>query len=309
MNIVYGDKFKEIKRIVDNKSKFQKVMVIYDETISNIDIMEIYETVKSDCVFNKIYYKEFDNKEIFNGYRLILYFMQIDNFLKLNFNKEEFINVFIPVDDKYLPYFINNNQLNSEENFLIVDKQKIDLSMISSVNFNLFFNYFKNLLEGNSGYEFLFKNDFNSITLEKLNEFDEEMFFLDLDLISKEGINYEDLLLVDLLLIDAFIILITSIKSNNYMVVDFYKSLKEDDDLIDKFYKLLNDKTINEVIILNYNCLYNFSLKIKNKLIEIISCMEIDKNKIETLIKKIKHYSKNSNNLMVYLYLYNIFNV
>ena len=46
MEILNENYLQEIKRIVYNKARYQKVMLLYDDTVSNSQIMDIYEEVK-----------------------------------------------------------------------------------------------------------------------------------------------------------------------------------------------------------------------------------------------------------------------
>ena len=52
MKICIENKLQELKKIVQQKAKFQKVMLIFDESVSNIEISEIYNEIKEFCVYN-----------------------------------------------------------------------------------------------------------------------------------------------------------------------------------------------------------------------------------------------------------------
>ena len=251
--------------------------------------------------------------EIFDGYRLVIYLTLVDNFLKCKFDRSEFINVYIPKDGAMLPYFLStDNKLNNDENFLLADNLKIDLSMISSVYFNKFYNYFRNLMLGETFYF-----DFNFSTMEitqsnvlnLINQLDMETKFLDVEILREQNIEYGLIVFVDLMIIDAILLLITSIKNQNFMLVDVYKSAKEDCEMIEKFYKLYNNDVFINLVQLNYNCLYNYCVKTKEKIIEFAKFFKIDTTQVASLLNQIKIFSKNDNDIMAYLYLYNIFNV
>ena len=82
MKIINENPLKEIKNIVETKAKYQKVMFLFDDNVSNIKIREIYEEIKGFCVYNQANIKELEKEELFNGYSLIIFHCSIDSFLK-----------------------------------------------------------------------------------------------------------------------------------------------------------------------------------------------------------------------------------
>ncbi len=312
MNIYYESPIKEIKNIVQSKAKYQKVMLLFDDSISNIVISEVYESIKETCVYNQMNIKNIDKNEIYNGYRLIIYFCKTDSFLKCDFNRAEFINVYIPQDGAILPFFLNNeNHIISSEDYLFLDRSKVDLNSISSFYFNSFYNYFKNVKDGlNIGFLTNLNQEISHVNiLNFIKQLPSETFCVDVDILKHGNTAFKDLIFVDLVLIDAILTLITCVKNQNLMLVDVYKSAKEDDVMIEKFYKLYNNEIFTNIILLNYNCLYNYCLKTKQKILDLIMFYEIDYEKINSVIHDVKLYAKNSNDLIAYLYLFNIFSV
>ncbi len=312
MKLSYENHVKEIKKIIETKAKYQKVMLLFDDSVSNVEIIEIYNEIKGLCMYNQSNIKDLNKEEIFNGYRLIIYFCMVDNFLKCDFEKDEFINVFVPRDNALLPYFLSNkNEIEKADNVLILNKSRVDVSAVSSVYFCKFFNYFKNLMYGYNNISLFNEisreiNQFN--ILNQIIEIPENSEFVDVEILKKCKINYEDLILVDLLLIDAFLLLLTSIKTQNLMIVDVYKAVRDEEEMIEKFYKLYNNETMTNIVVLNFNCLYNYCVKTKEKIIDFVGFFNVS-NKIDVLIQKIKNFAKADNGLIAYLYLYNIFNV
>ena len=57
MKICYENPLLELKKIVNTKAKYQTVLLIYDELFSNIEINEIYQSVKGICVCKPWYRK------------------------------------------------------------------------------------------------------------------------------------------------------------------------------------------------------------------------------------------------------------
>lgn len=313
MKICKDNPIKEIKNIVQNKAKYQKVMLLFDDSVSNVEIGEIYMAIKDFCIYNQSNIKEVDENEIYNGYRLVVFYCMVDSFLKCKINTEEFVCVFFPKDNSLLPYFLSKtNEIDYAENYLLIENTKVDLSMKISIHFNQFYNYFKNLISGQNqtiNYSQINQEITQYNVLNCIKEMPKDSFFLDVDILKKEDISYEDIIVVDLLLINAFLLLITSIKQQSFMLVDVYKSARDDTVLIEKFYKLFNNETLTNLIILNYNCLHTYCNKTKQRILEFIGFFNIENNKVENIIKKIKNYSKNDNDLPAYLYLYNIFDV
>ncbi len=312
MKICNENPLSEIKKIIQQKAKYQKVMLLYDNTVSTVEIGEIYNAIKELCVYNQSNILEVEKNEIYNGYRLIIFFCDADCYLKCDIDNSEFVNIFFPTNSSMLPYFLSkNNQIINAENYLIIDKQKYDFSMLSSMSFNIFFHDFKRLINGNhKGWNFDLVNQISCGDIfEVIKKIEQDTVFLDIAILKKCDIEYKHLVFVDLILIDAIITMLCGIKSKNLMMVDVYKAGKDDIKLIDKFYKLYNNETFINFILLNFNCVYNYCLKVKQKIKDLIVFYEITQEDIEKIIDKIKLFAKESEDVISYLYLFNIFNV
>lgn len=312
MKFCYKNQIEELKNIIEERAKFQKVMLLYDESITNIELSNIYDAVKEICVFNQFQIEKIDENEIYNGYRLIIYLCGGDSYIKCNINRDEFINVFIPQDNCLLPFFLNENfKFQQRNDYLLVDKNFIDLQVFASIDFNNVLSYLKNLLYNEQNVIcFNFNNKIisheNIISL--INKINENTFFLDIEILKKCDISYCDLIFVDLILIDAFIVFLSGIKSGNLMLTDVYKVAKENNEMVDRFFKFQSDETLFNLLKMNYNFLLNIFNKTKQELLEFVNFFEVDKNSIKEIISKIKNYSKQSNNILGYLYLYDVFN-
>lgn len=311
MKIFYENKLKEIKNIIQNKAKFQKVMLLYDENISNLEKSKIYNEIRELCIYNEMNINSIDEEEIFNGYKAIIYLCSTNSFVKCNLSRDEFINIYCPIDEFMLPYFISNeNKIDDGNNCLILKSSKVDVLMIISIYFNRFYNYLNEMLM-NGNKELDFALDLKEITvyntIECLKNFSENTYFIDLDILKKTEMDYEDIALLDLMLINSFYVLISSIKNNTMMLVDSYKCAKDDDDLLNKIYRIYNDETFKNLVLLNYNFLYSLLNKTKRKMLEFINIININVDDVENKIDKLKEYSKQSDNLITYLYVFNIF--
>ena len=311
MQLCYENGYKEIKKIVEEKAKYQKVMVLTDDNISNLQIQEIYNLIKGICVYNQCKINKLDKNEIFNGYKLIIYYCSADSYMQCNLNKSEFVNVFLPIKNEFLPFFLNNESAFENENdFLILGETKIDLLMLSSLISNKFYETFKSITDEKvlaKNIDFILRDITTNNMFETVMDYKENTVFLDVDILKKEKLSYKYIIILNLILIDAFLKLLTNIKSNRLMIVDVYKYNKNEVDIIDKMYKLYNNNSFKNLVLLNYNCLLNFCLRTKQKIKQLISFFQVEFDKVEGIINKVKNYSKNCNNIFGYLYLYNIF--
>lgn len=313
MKIYYNNLIEEIKNLVCSKAKFQKVMLLFDDYVSNLEISEIYRNIKEFCIYNQSNIENIDMMELNNGYRMIIYLCCTDSFLKTDFDKTDFINVFCPKDSALLPYFLSSqNQIDRNENFMILPSQKVDVAMISSVSLNQFLQYLLSVLGMDNKEIDLFENS-QELTqqniLNAVQQMDKNIKFFDVEILKKCGLAYKELVLVDLILIDAFLVMIKSIKNQNLMLVDVYKSAKENGELIDKFYSLLNNDAVFNLIVLNYNCLFNFCENKKGKILNCLNVFDYSQEEVDVVMQKIKQFAKQDSGILAYLYLYNIFGV
>jgi len=314
MKILYNqNKVEEIKNIISSKAKFQKVMLLFDDYISNIDIQKIYNSIKEICVYNQCNLKDISEEELNNGYRALIYLCEADNFLKTDFCRNEFINIFCPSDSAILPYCLKeNNMVDDGDNFIILDSAKMDAGLVCGCYFNQFINYFKRLFSikhANIDLQFLSQDitQFNIISM--FQNLDKSIQFFDIDIIKKTKIPYSHLVLIDLMVIDAFLLLIRSIKNQSLSIVDIYKADKEDYSLIDKFYALYNNETFVHVVLLNFNSLQTYCNKTKEKILDCLETINLSNIDFESIKNKIKIYTKQDNGIFAYLYLFDLFGV
>ncbi len=313
MKIYYEVNVEEVRKIIIAKAIYQKVLLIYDETTSKTEIDEIYEQIKDICIYNRQNIHTLDMNEVYNGYRLLIFYCSAENFLKNSFDRSEFVNIYCVKDRWFLPYFLSvkNELLLNDKNYLMIENKDVDISIIASLNFNMFYNYLLNLINGEDYYKFSYspKEITQQNIISYLNNLNSNMIFLDIDILKQQGMNYKDLFIIDIMILDAMILFFESIKNNEVMMVDVYKASKIDFDKIDKFYKFSKNVNLLNLIILNYNCLYNYCLKTKENVLELMKLCDVDYLNIDELFEKLKLYSKNDNDVMGYMYFYNIFGV
>lgn len=294
-----------LKEIILKHAKFQKVLLCYDESVSSLNVAKIYNEIKELCIFNKMEIDKFNTQEIYDGYKLIIFYCSANNFLKLNINLTEFVNVFIPTDADILPFFLNENfMLNDNDNYLFLPTNQLDINIVFSVYFNKFYNYLKDLLLKQES-EITFDFNLNEITQLKTLELlkQNNLEFIDVKILNKTGLDYCNLPTVDILLLLAFLLLVCCVHENRLCLVDIYKSMKDNYQQIDKFYSLANNCVFNQLVNVNFISLKNVLTTTINKLKNFFTFKEIEPE----IFEKLKNFCKNEDNLLNYLYLYNIF--
>ena len=198
---------------------------------------------------------------------------------------------------------------NMQPIVLLLTNLIADTNAISSVYFNKFYRYLNDLLY----FQYSSTNlaitekeitQYNIINL--INEQDNNLVFEDVKLAKTMGIDYSQLIFINHVIICAFMCIITSIGNKTLEFVDLYKTCKDNLSFVDKFYAMQTNVSLIKSVELNYNYLSNACVTIKNKILSLIT--NYSQQNLEEVISKIKDYSKRSNELMGYMYLYNVFN-
>lgn len=298
-----------ILKIIEQKAKYQKVMVLYGEETSNIELNEIYNLIKKICVYNQQSVYEVNIKEIYNGYRAIIYLCSPEEFVKLNFCKREFVNLVILKDKVLLPYCVDvDNKIIKKDLFLFGECNCIDVNMLSSLSFNKAFNNIENVLQVKAKSQFQNINK-NLEIINNLKNIDDDFEFIDIDILRQTNIKYCLLNILHLILIDAFILMLNSVKFKSITLIDTYKICKDDYIQIDKFYKMYCNENFYTILTLNYNYLYNFCVQTKQEILDNFITSQIEEVEIENIFQELKNYSKNTNNFIGYLYLFDFFKI
>ncbi len=298
MKIIYSNEINDLKDLIIDKAKYQKVMLVYDHTISNIEISDLYRLIREECIFNKTDISNLDINEINNGYKLLIFKCSTDSFLSIQVDLEDFDNIFIPTDKAVLPYYLNyENKKSAKDSFLV--QSDIDIHMNSSISFNQFLHYLKSFFI-NFSYNIDFTIDFDIDILSP------EMKFEDIEILKKTGIEYKYLSLIDLLLIDAFLVMITAIRTNNLSMIDIYKDCKDDETLIDKLYARVSDNALINIVRLNYTQIYKTCLMAKSNILSSINTQYFTAEDIGNILDRLKFYAKYDDALINYLYIFGI---
>lgn len=307
MEIFYKEQVKEIEKIVLKHAKYQKVMLLYDDSVSMIKINEIFSYIKPFCVFNKLEITE-NLDEVYNGYKMLIFMCGGDSFLKCDINLDEFINVFIPTDRALLPYYLNSNkQICNRENYIFLDKIKIDENVIPSILFNKFYDYLYDLIfTQNSCVNFDFsKNEITTFQNLQIIDANKGLKISDIEILKQSNLSYSNLGLLDYLIITAFEIVINSIREQSLSLVDVYKISKDNNQYVDKLYAMFSNNPFQIIVALNYNSINTVLVQTKNQILNYLSFYQ-DEN-LEEILEKLKNYAKTSDGLIAYLYLYNVF--
>ncbi len=310
MEIIKHDFLSNLKQIVEIKAKYQKVMLVYDDLASSVQISDIYEKIKDICIFNKMHTQKFDLTELNDGYKLIIFLLSADSYLRLGMTPNEFVNIFIPLSENVLPFYVDENyNLIKKNDYILLNSNLADICIETSVLFNELFEYFNNLILGKTnkivfdGAKEITQNSlFSLLTTENL-------FFLDLKIIKTYNIPLSKLPLVDFMLISALKVMIEGVLGNNLTLVDCYKAFKDDEKLIEKFYALTLNNIFIEIIKLNKLTIKNTLNKIDEHIGNIIWSFDVSEKEFEDILFKLKSFLKNTNCYLSNLYLYNIFGV
>jgi len=313
MNII---EIKDIVKIINTKAKYQKVMLIHDDSVTNAEILNIYESIKEICIYNQVDISRDSDiyAKVNDGYRVLIFMCGVDKFLSLKIDRYEFVNVYIPTDNSLLPYFLDfKMKLRDVEDYLVLNSTAVDVSAITSLYFNKFYNYLRNLvIMKPNNFDFSFSHEITTNkVLEGLDELKLcEFDFSDVELIAKSQISYDRLPLVDYILITALTVLIRAVKTHTLSLVDVYKSAGDDYALIDKFYAMYHNESLIGLINLNFYYLSTAVERTREKILEILTVSyQYDKRELDKLVNQIKAYSKADKGIFGYLYLYNIFSV
>ena len=302
MNIIVDRELSSLKKLVVDRAKYQKVMLLYDQNISNIKINDIYREIREDCIFNQMDISNLDYDEIYNGYKLLIFCCSTDSFLSLDIRLDEFDNIFIPIDQAILPYYLDMNYRKRDtDDTLIVDKDFTDRHMLSSINLNSFLHYLKSF--------FVVDNYHIDFSRQDINKFDCNVVFEDVKILNEVGLDYIYLSLIDLLIIDAFLVLINAMRTNDLLIIDAYKECKYDELMIDKIYARTNDNNLINIIRLNYVEIFKTGQMVKEKILLNMAGKHFSDEDIKNVIAKLKKYSKQDDGIIGYLYVYDVFNV
>ena len=299
--------YDELLPIVEQHAKFQKVMLIFDNFTSNLTLQNIQNQIKEVCIFNKTSISSPNINEVYNGYKMLIFCCEPESFLKLNLNLSEFVCVVIN-NSAYLPFSVNPNNNICETNMIMLpNKSSVDKPAYASLYFNEFYNYARNLYTQQDDDFTLQITELSPRQLVSvLNSLPADFTFIDVDILRKSNLNYECLPLIDFCLITGFETLFSCVKQHSLEMTDLYKSIRTDQQLIDKFYALAQNDALLTIVELNFN---ELTSKIKHAKKHILSFMPtFTTETLKQVVEQVKDYAKDTSSIINYMFLYDVFN-
>lgn len=311
MKIFYKDEFL-LKDFVVEKARYQKVMLLYDDSVDANDIGDVYANIKGECVFNKQHIDSLDVNELNNGYRLLIFLCEANSFLKLQINRDDFFCVYLPTDDAVLPFFVVNGMYDlQEKNCIVLNRTNFDFNVLPSLYFNKFYKHIKDLYYFQIS-KVCFNFNIGDITpravLTALEDTEEGTEFVDIQIIKLMQIDYEYLPFVDYVLITGFMCVVSAAKNRTLNMVDLYKIIKDDSRLIDKYYALVSDGALLNLFTFNFNTINDILNKTSSNIIEYIANIKKPtKDELNEILHKISIFACKSDTLLNFLFLFNCF--
>lgn len=306
MIVKYNDYLSNLKGLIDNV-KYQKVLLIYSSEATDSDIAEIYDTIKDNVVFNKVQYESLDKDIINNGYRMVILLCSGDDILHLDYSVEDVINVYIPLDNGILPFFylLRRNSYN-QNNYILIRDHKADICLNAHIEF---LKFWLDILSLKHNTEHLWLEGYSLLDLRQSIDIISNITvdnYIDVDIVSRCSLLYQDLVCVELVVLDGYLRLIQDAKLGNLTMIDIYKYHFDDVENVDMYYKVYQDSSFIQYLSLNHDVLIERILGVKDKLKEYLTIISSENTNIDTIIESVKEYSK-ANEELAELYLYDVF--
>lgn len=312
--MIQTGKIDDLSSIVERYAKYQKVMLIFDQFASNLQIAEIHQTIKELCIFNQIDIsintgnetQNQDLNEIYNGYKMLIFLSAPETVIGLKLNLEEFVNVYI-CQNAILPYCLNKNYAISQaQTFLLQQTNKLDKSAFSSLAFNCFYNYLLDVYtQAETNFNIDMQEFSNRNLLSAFDTLDTNFKFVDVEIVANSNLDYRTLPIVDFVLLAGFEAFFAGVKQHNFLFADLYKAAKSNPQLINKYYALSQNDAMLTMVDLNYNFLQNKLNIAKQTVHQFLQILQTDD--VLKIVQAVKLYAKNSTGILNYLYLYNVF--
>ncbi|MGN0788189.1 MAG: hypothetical protein ACI4L6_03945 [Candidatus Onthoplasma sp.] len=307
MIVFYEDNLHIISSLIEKRAKFQKVMIVFDDFASSQQVEQLVEQIKKDCVFKSTHIKFFSD-EIYDGYKAIIFLCTANSFLSLKYRRDEFVSIFVPQDRGILPFFINDNKFFDSYDYLLLKTNNIDTNIVSSLVFNQVFSHIENLLsfqETTKDVDFL-SGEINTKNLVDKVQDCGDLIFEDLNILKQQGIEYNNLPIVDLMIIDAIEVFTRACREKLLSMVDVFKIYKNDESCVDKFYAMSKNEGIVHILNMNHNCVISICEKAKEKILPCVDIQLTNRENLQNIFEKVKKYAKKCENLIGYLYFYNV---
>lgn len=312
--MIQTGKIEDLSSIVERYAKYQKVMLVFDQFASNLQIAEIHQTIKELCIFNQIDISVNNGakdsnqtiNEIYNGYKMLIFLCAPETVINLKLNLEEFVNVFI-CQNAILPYCLNKDYAISQaQTFLLQQTNRLDKSAFSSLSFNSFYNYILDVYtQTETNFKINMQEFSNRNLLSAFAELGTNFKFVDIEIIANSNLDYRTLPIVDFVLLAGFEAFFAGVKQHNFLFADLYKVAKGNPQLINKYYALSQNDAMLTMVELNFNFLQNKLNLAKQTVHQFLQILPTDD--VLKIVQAVKLYAKNSTGILNYLYLYNVF--
>lgn len=297
----------ELPSLVEKYAKYQKVMLVFDNFNSNQEIAEIYNQIKSFCIFNKINALEKDKNEIYNGYKMLIFICEVNSFLLFDVDISEFVNVIVLKTPQLLGFCASKGAKTDANFFVLTDSNIIDKPAFSSLIFAKFYNKIMADYLQTEYADFEIEEINQQSLFNILNAVPKEFKFVDLQILKQQNLPYNQLPIIDLILISGFKIFFDTIKFHNLTMTDLYKYFKDDDAKINKFFELFQNNALCTLVELNYTSITTKLKQTYFKILDFVSS-NLTENELNFLMESVKNFAKNSDDILLnYLFLYNVF--
>ena len=306
MIIKLTDYLQELKEVVSQYAKYQKVLLVYSGLASNDDIDAIYNEIKGLVIFNKVQIDLFNEDLAGDGYRMIIFLTTGDDMLKVKYNSIDYINVYIPINNEILPFY---HLINNNEGYILFKNNDIDVSVYCFLAFHKAINEIFSLKDAKlicwTGDEVSFSLQ---DSIELLNANVDKIQDFDIEILIKSGLDYSKLCIVELIILNSYKKLVFDIQNNKLSMVDVYKFHKDDVEIVDRLYKTFSNENFLKLIKLNAGKLLKNIEMAKDKILFLINAETFEDDlRVDDLVEKIKIFCV-ANDDINELYLYNAFN-
>ena len=313
MRILSNYNLSSLKQHVEEKAKYQKVVICIDETSDMDMINEIQAALSRDVIILKYVYnlktlREF-NQMLNDGVRLVIYNISSNHFCVLRQSNNLILNIFIPTSKFILPYMINTDCVYGD-NILIFNNCIVDYAGVMVLYYSGLSKVWADLQAGEKVNLNIFKSldalinnpsDFCNRMLECVNLL---VSHIDNGVINIEE---EELPYNIYLRSCAIFNMLEKIDSGEYDCIDFYKAYNSHEDIL-KAYELIVKCELMDLIKYYSNNLIKLNLAILNRfkiiLKKYFTFKNINLNKINNRIKNNAKLLKIDN----LLYISHIFN-
>lgn len=305
MKVFFNDQIENLISLVEKCAKYQKVLLVYSAQATDSKILDIYNAIKDSVIFNKVDSKLFTNDLVSDGYRMIIFLTTGIELTRFKYNTQDFINVYLPINNEVLPFYYI---MGDTEGYILFEERAIDLNIYSFLYFHGVLDYLSELKAGNSKILLPAVNTNYSLesSLELLNNSNLSSF-VDLEFIVENDLEYSALSYIHIFILDGLMQFVTSVNNKELQMIDVYKYHGDDNEMIDRLYKIYSNYNYFKLLKLNFNQILNKIGETKRNIIFLIDNSNFSNElNYDDLMNKLKNFCSKKDEL-IELYLYDIF--